>query len=168
MNDLRNRGVRDILIACCDGLAGFEDAITAAYRREHRWRDRPVVNGVTKIGTAFTLWEQKQCSGGARTGMPFCWTQTDEQQFNVGTVCTGGARTGMPHCYPASDFLTPDQGANVFLTIRLTSAPQASDPSSAPQQMWATRGGSLRRGRLGLLVRILLGSVRRLRCVSRR
>ena len=31
MNDLRNRGVRDILIACCDGLAGFEDAITAAF-----------------------------------------------------------------------------------------------------------------------------------------
>src|ERR1700728_875665 len=31
MNDLKNRGVRDILIACCDGLAGFEDAITAAF-----------------------------------------------------------------------------------------------------------------------------------------
>ena len=29
--DLRNRGVRDILIACCDGLAGFEDAIAAAF-----------------------------------------------------------------------------------------------------------------------------------------
>src|SRR3984957_13075534 len=29
--DLRNRGVRDILIACVDGLAGFEDAITAAF-----------------------------------------------------------------------------------------------------------------------------------------
>jgi putative transposase len=33
MNDLRNRGVRDILIACCDGLAGFEAAITAAFGR---------------------------------------------------------------------------------------------------------------------------------------
>jgi transposase-like protein len=33
MNDLRNRGVRDILIACCDGLKGFEDAITAAFGR---------------------------------------------------------------------------------------------------------------------------------------
>jgi transposase-like protein len=31
MADLRNRGVRDILIACVDGLAGFEDAITAAF-----------------------------------------------------------------------------------------------------------------------------------------
>jgi transposase-like protein len=30
MADLRNRGVSDILIACCDGLAGFEDAIHAA------------------------------------------------------------------------------------------------------------------------------------------
>jgi putative transposase len=29
--DLRNRGVRDILIACCDGLTGFEDAIGAAF-----------------------------------------------------------------------------------------------------------------------------------------
>ncbi len=31
MTDLRNRGVQDILIACCDGLAGFEDAICAAF-----------------------------------------------------------------------------------------------------------------------------------------
>jgi putative transposase len=31
MTDLRNRGVRDILIACCDGLAGFEDAICSAF-----------------------------------------------------------------------------------------------------------------------------------------
>jgi putative transposase len=33
MSDLRNRGVRDILIACCDGLSGFEDAVTAAFPR---------------------------------------------------------------------------------------------------------------------------------------
>jgi transposase-like protein len=31
MADLRNRGVRDILIACVDGLAGFADAIAAAF-----------------------------------------------------------------------------------------------------------------------------------------
>jgi putative transposase len=31
--DLKNRGVRDILIACCDGLTGFEDAITSAFGR---------------------------------------------------------------------------------------------------------------------------------------
>jgi transposase-like protein len=31
MADLRNRGVRDILIACCDGLAGFAGAITSAF-----------------------------------------------------------------------------------------------------------------------------------------
>ena len=29
--DLRNRGVRDILIACAGGLAGFADAVTAAF-----------------------------------------------------------------------------------------------------------------------------------------
>ena len=31
MADLRNRGVADILIACCDGLKGFEDAINTAF-----------------------------------------------------------------------------------------------------------------------------------------
>ena len=31
MTDLRNRGVRDILIACCDGLPGSGDAICAAF-----------------------------------------------------------------------------------------------------------------------------------------
>ena len=33
MADLKNRGVRDILIACCDGLTGFEDAIHTAFAR---------------------------------------------------------------------------------------------------------------------------------------
>jgi transposase-like protein len=33
MTDLKNRGVRDILIACCDGLAGFGAAIHSAFSR---------------------------------------------------------------------------------------------------------------------------------------
>jgi transposase-like protein len=33
MADLANRGVRDILIACVDGLSGFSDAITQAFPR---------------------------------------------------------------------------------------------------------------------------------------
>ena len=33
MADLKNRGARDILITCCDGLAGFGDAITGAFPR---------------------------------------------------------------------------------------------------------------------------------------
>jgi transposase-like protein len=31
MADLKNRRVRDILIACTDGLTGFADAITSAF-----------------------------------------------------------------------------------------------------------------------------------------
>ena len=31
MADLKNRGVKDILIACCDGLAGFADAIAGSF-----------------------------------------------------------------------------------------------------------------------------------------
>ena len=31
LNELRNRGVKDILILCADGLTGIKEAITAAY-----------------------------------------------------------------------------------------------------------------------------------------
>jgi putative transposase len=31
LTDLQNRGVKDILIACVDGLTGFPDAINAAF-----------------------------------------------------------------------------------------------------------------------------------------
>ena len=31
INELKNRGVRDILIACCDGLKGFPEAIEAVF-----------------------------------------------------------------------------------------------------------------------------------------
>ena len=31
MNELKNRGVDDIFIACCDGLKGFPEAIEAVY-----------------------------------------------------------------------------------------------------------------------------------------
>jgi transposase-like protein len=33
LTDLRNRGLRDIFVACIDGLSGFADAIRAAYPR---------------------------------------------------------------------------------------------------------------------------------------
>ncbi len=31
LNDLKNRGVKDILIICSDGLSGIKEAISAAY-----------------------------------------------------------------------------------------------------------------------------------------
>ena len=31
MNDLRNRGVKDVLIACIDRLLGFNDAIKVVF-----------------------------------------------------------------------------------------------------------------------------------------
>jgi len=32
LNDLKNRGVKDILILCADALSGIKDAINAAFR----------------------------------------------------------------------------------------------------------------------------------------
>ena len=34
--ELRNRGVRDVLIVCCDGLTGFPEAIEATWPHGHR------------------------------------------------------------------------------------------------------------------------------------
>ena len=33
LTELRNRGVGDVLIACCDGLAGLAEAIETVWRR---------------------------------------------------------------------------------------------------------------------------------------
>ena len=40
LSDLRNRGVKDILIASIDGLTGFEDAIKAAFPKTEIQIDR--------------------------------------------------------------------------------------------------------------------------------
>jgi putative transposase len=71
LNDLKNRGVRDILIACVDGLKGFPEAIQAAFPRttvqlcivhlirsstqQVAWKERKAVTGDLKpIYTATT------------------------------------------------------------------------------------------------------------------
>jgi putative transposase len=74
LTDLKNRGLKDILIACCDGLKGFPQAIAAVYpdtqvqlcivhliRNSLRyvpWKDsRAVVNDLKPIYRAATLEE---------------------------------------------------------------------------------------------------------------
>ena len=32
LTELKNRGLKDIFIVCCDGLTGFPDAVNAAYK----------------------------------------------------------------------------------------------------------------------------------------
>ena len=36
LTDLKNRGLRDLFVACIDGLSGFADAIRAAKRIQRR------------------------------------------------------------------------------------------------------------------------------------
>lgn len=72
LTEIKNRGVTDILIACCDGLTGFSDAIEAVWpqtivqtcvvhliRNSIRfcsWKDRkPIVKALQPIYTAATL-----------------------------------------------------------------------------------------------------------------
>ncbi len=72
LTELRNRGVQDVLIACCDGLTGFADAIEAVWPQTvvqtcvvHlirnsikfcSWKDRkPVVKALKPIYTADTI-----------------------------------------------------------------------------------------------------------------
>lgn len=53
MADLRNRGVRDVLIACVDGLAGFADAITSAFPSTVVQRGVPSGHGHTAHGAGY-------------------------------------------------------------------------------------------------------------------
>ena len=41
LNDLKARGVKDILVCCVDGLSGFCDAIGAAYPQTDVQRNTP-------------------------------------------------------------------------------------------------------------------------------
>ena len=44
LNELKNRGVKDILIICADGLSGIKEAIAAAFRKTEY--QRCIVNEV--------------------------------------------------------------------------------------------------------------------------
>ena len=35
LNELKNRGVKDVLIICADGLTGIKEAIAAAFQRRN-------------------------------------------------------------------------------------------------------------------------------------
>ena len=38
LNDLKNRGVNDVLFFCVDGLGGFKEAVSAVFPRAQIWR----------------------------------------------------------------------------------------------------------------------------------
>src|SRR3546814_21076126 len=57
MNELRNRGVEDILLAVVDGLKGFPDAITAVF--PETIVQTCIVHLLRKIGRA--TWRERVC-----------------------------------------------------------------------------------------------------------
>ena len=80
LTDLKNRGLKDILIACCDGLKGFPQAIEAVYPKTQvqlcivhlmrncmkyvPWKDRKAVaKDLKPIYQAATLAESEARSG---------------------------------------------------------------------------------------------------------
>jgi putative transposase len=97
LTELRNRGVTDILIACCDGLTGFADAIEAVWpaatvqtcvvhliRNSIRfcsWKDRravvaalkPIYTAPTVDAAALALDEFETAWGGTYGGIADLW-----------------------------------------------------------------------------------------------
>jgi transposase-like protein len=57
MNELRNRGVEDILIAVVDGLKGFPDAITAVFPQA---RVQTCIVHLTRYCLSFCGWKDRQ------------------------------------------------------------------------------------------------------------
>ena len=66
--ELANRGVKDVLIVCCDGLAGFPEAIEAT------WPNSTIQTCVVHLIRAamrFVNWQdRKECRGGVETDLP--------------------------------------------------------------------------------------------------
>src|SRR5690606_30845335 len=87
LTELRNRGVRDVLIVCCDGLTGLPDAITATWpkavvqtcvvhlirnaMRFASWKDRKAIATMLRpIYTAPTLEAAEQALGAFEDSNP--------------------------------------------------------------------------------------------------
>lgn len=58
LNELRNRGVKDILIACCDGLKGFTDAILKCISPNH-YSDKYVIHQI-RNSLRYAVWKDKK------------------------------------------------------------------------------------------------------------
>jgi len=62
MNELRNRGVEDILIAVVDGLKGFPDAITGVFPRTVV---QTCIVHLTRFSLAYCAWQDRKAVAGA-------------------------------------------------------------------------------------------------------
>jgi len=61
LNEIKNRGVQDILIACMDGLTGFPEAVRAVYPAT---RVQPCIVHMVRNSTKFVSWKdlKKVCA----------------------------------------------------------------------------------------------------------
>lgn len=57
LNDLKQRGVDDVMVACVDGLAGFPDAIEAVF--PHAWVQTCIVH-LIRSSTRFVAWKDRK------------------------------------------------------------------------------------------------------------
>lgn len=57
LNDLKRRGVDDVMVACVDGLAGFPDAIEAVF--PHAWVQTCIVH-LIRSSTRFVAWKDRK------------------------------------------------------------------------------------------------------------
>ena len=170
MADLRNRGVRDILIACCDGLAGFEDAICAAF--PHTTVQRYVVHLVRNALRPVARKEAAAVAAGLRT----IYTAPGEEaaldalaEFAASPLgkrrsqCPAGRRTcpatpGRTRRSPRADRASTESTSPPARTmgpstsvgryaarLDLTSAENLQEQEIGPQRLRAAQPGALRR-----------------------
>ena len=64
LNDLRQRGVHDVLIACVDGLTGFPEAIEAVF--PHAWVQTCIVHQIRSSMRYVTYTDRKKLAGDLR------------------------------------------------------------------------------------------------------
>ncbi len=58
LNGLKNRGVKDILIICADGLTGIKEAIAASFQKAREALERVTEKWITKYPNSMRSWKQ--------------------------------------------------------------------------------------------------------------
>ena len=88
LNDLHQRGVEDVLIACVDGLAGFPEAIEAVFPQA--WVQTCVVHQVRASLRYVTYTERKKVAADLR--LIYSAANVEDAEHQLAAFETSGAR----------------------------------------------------------------------------
>ena len=109
LNELKNRGVRDILIACVDGLSGFPEAIETAYPRTEV---QLCIVHMVRNSLKYVSWKQRKA---VATDIKAIYTAATAESAERALECQRASN--IPQAW-AANFPHPPEGSIAWLLAR--------------------------------------------------